>query len=303
MRRLELLIDTARELTQNTRYSETSGISQKLFVEYFNHASESLNREVTNSKSKFFLKQTLMTVVSGQEQYDWPKDIFIFNIDTMEWSQNGRDYITLYRGDTKDRFNTTVGYPYGYIPRNDGFLLAPSLNSGTLRLNYIKQPSRLEKRSGKISAVTVTNGVLTALTINAAEASFDYAYLNRDNFISVVDKFGVQKAKHIIFDTVNSTTGVFTLSPFTLDDGDTIAVGDYVCSGYDSTNLPEYPTTAEDFLKKHVEYECKYGDSSKWNQEARDNLVSIANQIITSFGQNTNDVVQIPIINCDYLFI
>ena len=304
MRRLELLIDTARELTQNTRYDADSGISQKLFVEYFNHASAALNRLVTNAKSKWFMKEVLVPVVQGQELYAWPKHIFLYNIDTMEWSDNRTDYITMYRGMVKDRFNTTVGYPYGYIPRNDGFLLAPTLNSGTLRLNYIKQPSRLEIRAGLISAVTINgSNQITALTISPTDPTFNPTYLNRDNFICVVDKFGKQTARHIVFNSVNVTTGVFSIDPFTLETGDTVAIGNYVVSGYDSTNLPEYPTTAEDFLKKHVEYECKYGDASKWSEEAKQDLIAIGQQILDSFGIMTDDVVQIPIINADYLWL
>lgn len=303
MRRLELLIDVARELTQNTRYNATSGISQGLFVEYFNNASQSLSREITNAKSKWFLKEKIVDIVSGQEQYSWPSDIFLYNIDTLEYAANNIDYVDLTRGIMKDRFNRTVGYPYGYIPRKDGFLLAPRLNAGKLRINYIKQPSRLEKRSGLISAVTVNSGVLSAMTINPSDASFDPSYLNRDNYISIVDKFGVQKARHIVFTSFDTTTGVITMSPFTLEDGDTVAVGDYVCAGYDSCNLPEYPTTAEDYLLLHVSYEVKYGDSSKWTTETRNDLMAKAQQIINSFGIMTSDVVQLPIINSDFLLI
>lgn len=303
MRRLEILIDLAREFTQNTRYNETSGISQKVFVEYFNNASNSLNREITNAKSKWFLKEKLMDIVSGQEEYAWPSDIFLYNIDTLEYAANGIDFVDLTRGIMKDRFNRTVGYPYGYIPRNDGFLLAPRLNSGTLRINYIKQPSRLEKRSGKLSSVTQGSGIVTGMTIDPTESSFDPTYLNRDNYISIVDKFGVQTAKHVVFTSFNTTTGVITMDPFTLEDGDSIAVGSYVCAGYDSCNLPEYPTTAEDFLFLHVGYEVKYGDSSKWSQETRNDLVAKAQQIVNSFGIMTSDVVQVPIIEDSYLMI
>ncbi|HEY8272166.1 MAG TPA: hypothetical protein VIG33_14850 [Pseudobdellovibrionaceae bacterium] len=301
MRRLETLIDNCREITGNNRYDSDSGRSQKVFVEYFNNAANSLAREIINAKSKFFVKEKIVTVVSGQSLYSWPNDIFLFNVDTMEWSTNGRDYFPLSKGIIKDRFNVTSGTAFSYIPRNDGFLLNPPQTSGYVRINYIKQPSRLEKRSGKITARTMAGQVLSALTIDSTEASFDPTYISRDNYISVVDKFGAQVAKRIVFTSVNSTTGVFTLSPITLDTGETVSVGDYVCVGLDSCNLPPYPTTCEDYLMLYVEYQSKYGDASKWSAEIKNNLAAVAGQIITSFGLMSDDITQIPITCTDFL--
>ena len=88
MRRVELLIDTVRKLSQNTRYDSTSGVPQDLFVQFLNNAQDSLTMEVQNLKTKYFKKQVIVNVVPSQEVYSYPADCYIQSLDTIQWADS-----------------------------------------------------------------------------------------------------------------------------------------------------------------------------------------------------------------------
>lgn len=297
MRRLELLIEIARENTQNSRYDANSGISQRRFVQMFQNAQDFIVRSAVNAKSKMFLTQELVTVVSGQEEYSYPTDIYMNNIDTLEWAQNSSDYITLERCITKDRYTRQTGYPFGYWTRNTGYLMTPPLETGTLRVNYIKNPKRLEKRSGEVTGTTGTP--ITAISLDTGDASHDPDYINKFSYISVVDKYGVMKADNIPITAASG--GTITVSNYTLGSGESISAGDFVICDYNSCNIPQLNDILESFLIKHVEYQVRYGDASKWSQETKQDLNESIMQIIESFGKNTDDITAVPIINTDFI--
>lgn len=305
MRRLEQLITEARKQSQNTRYDADSGLSQSTFVQYFQNAHDTIMREAVNTKGKFLLKDKLVPVVYGQEKYAYPDDIYMYNIDTVEWSQDisgdYKDYITLSAGITKDRFSGDIGWPFAYIIRSDGILFAPVLSSGTLRINYIKKLNNLGVRMGQISAVTDSGTQVTALTINTASPSFDGTTLADYNYLCVVDRDGNQTMKNIEYTSIDTGTGVITMSPFTYADGETISTSDFVIAGKDMTNLPEWPDTFESYLIKYAVYEAKLGDSSAWTKPVQEAMSQHLSQLVSSLSRLSDDFTPIPIICADYI--
>ena len=299
MKRLELLIEEARELTGNTRYDADSGISQAIFVRFFKNAQDALQKGIANAKSKLLMVDTTATVVSGQEAYGYPSDLFLNNIDTLEYSSNGTDYgVPLKKGYTKDRRSSSNGSPSSYVLRKDDYLLVPPVSSGTLRINYIRKLPALEKRSGYISAVTQASGVVSAITVDVAEASFDGTWINKNYYLCVVDKHGARTVKNIPYTSVNTTTGVFTLpASFTLASGESIAVGNYITVGVDTYNLPDLADICESYLIKHAVYEAKYGDASQWSDKAVQDMNISLSSLLDSFSRSSDDITEIPITN------
>lgn len=303
MRRLELLIEEARDLSQNSKYDADSGISQNVFVRFFKNAQDVIVREIINSKSKYLLNEKIYSTVGSQEVYAYPADIYLQAIDTLEYSENGSDYVPLQKVYSKDRNSADNGYGFGYATREDGFYLSPPVSSGGyLRLNYIRNLNSPQKRCGIISARTMSGSDLTALTVNAGESSFDATLINKENYLCVVNKKGVQVAKTIEYTSVDSGTGVFTLSSHTLDSDESVSVGDYICVGERACNKPELPDICESFLILHSVYEAKYGDSSQWTDKAREVMGSHLAQLISSFSRNNDDISEVPITNFDYLW-
>jgi hypothetical protein len=302
MRRVELLIDTARKLSGNTRYDSQSGIPQDVFVQFLNNAQDSLIMEVQNLKTKYFKKQTVVTVVPGQEIYPYPEDCYMQHIDTVKWtdSSTGTYWTNLYKTTTKEKITLQPGYPFAYIPHEDGIYMNPPINSGQLYITYVRTPKRLQKRGGKVSARTIVGTSLTALTVDPAEASFDQNEINTQNYLCVVDKFGVVKSSNVLYDSCNSS-GVFTLSSFDLGTT-TISVGDYILVGEDCSNKPTWEDDiVEGYLLKHMVYEAKYGDSSAWTDAAIKDMAAYFQKLSGSFATLSDDRADIVISNLDYI--
>lgn len=301
MRRVELLIEMARKLSQNTRYDSTSGLPQEVFVQFLNNAQDSLVMEVENLKTKYFKKQVVVDVVPNQEIYSYPDDCYMQHLDTIQWtdSPTGTYWTTLYKTSTKEKITIQPGYPFAYVPYEDGFHMNPPITRGKLYITYVRTPKRLAKRAGLISSVTIAGGNLTALTVNPADSSFDLSELNSQNYICVVDKYGNVKASNILYDSV-SALGVFTLNPFALS-GSTFTTGDYVIVGQNMTNLPEWVDICEGYLLKHMVYEAKYGDSSSWTPQAQADMTAYFQKLSGSFATIRDDIDSIVISNLDYI--
>lgn len=301
MKRVELLIDMARKQSGNSRYDSTSGVPQDVFVQYLNNAQDSLIMNVINSNGKYFKKEFIQDVVNSQVTYEYPPECYMQHLDTVQWidSLTGTYWQTLYKTYVKEKVTIQAGYPFGYIPFEDGIHLNPPIIGGKLWFTFMRKPDSLQKRGGLISVATIVGDNLTALTVNPAEASFDRTEINSQNYLCVVDKFGSIKARNILYDSVD-VAGVFTLSPFDLE-GVTIAPGDYICVGENVTNKSTLPEIAQGFLLKHMIYEAKLGDASSWTKEIRDDMLAYFGQLAESFAQPSNDITQIQMSSLDYI--
>ena len=112
-------------------------------------------------------------------------------------------------------------------------------------------------------------------------------------------KFGNQKARNIEYTSM--TAGVFTLSPQTLGEGQTIAAGGYVLVGRNCVNQPQWPDICESFLLDFAVYTAKYGDSSQWTKEAKEYLKDSFTSLAQSFASPSDDIIDIAITNLDYI--
>jgi hypothetical protein len=301
MRRVEQLIDMARKLSGNTSYDSNSGVPQDVFVQYFNNAQDSLMKEVVNLKTKFLLKQVNVPVVNNQERYEYPQDLYMQHIDTIQWlnSQNGTYYQTLYKSYVKEKITTSTAYPFGYVMQNDGYHLNPPINAGTLQISYIKKVPTLQIRSGIISSAVVNgSNQLTALSVTN-NSIYNESAINDDYFLCVVDKFGNQKAINVEYTSV--LNGVFTLNPYQLEDGETVSVGNYVLVGKNTVNLPQWPDICESYLIKHAVYDAKYSDASPWSAEAKADMAMSFAALSGSFATLSDDVTDIMISTTDYI--
>lgn len=301
MRRVEQLISIARELSQNQNYDANSGVSQNVFVQYLKSGQATMLRNFVLAKSKALLNSSITAVVNGQAEYSYPTDIYLQNIDTLEWSSNQVEWTPVEKCITKERVSANSSFPFGYIPTEDGIILSPPLSSGYLRFNYIRQAKTPEKRAGIISAVTLAGGQITALTVNVSESSFDGSYINQDYYLSVVDKYGAVKMANVPYTSVNTGTGAFTLSAYTYAAGESAAVGDYIIIGQNVTNKPEFKEMTEDYLIQYMVYSAKFGDASKWSDEANKHMIRLLGEVIEAYAQPDADRSSIPIINTDYM--
>lgn len=302
MQRVEQLISLSRKLTQNVRYDSTSGVSQDVFVYYLNCAQDELTKQVINLKTKFLKTLKTVPIVPGQEVYTYPEDCFMQHIDTVQWysSRAGVYYQNLFKSYVKERVTGSPSYPFAYVLYEDGYHLNPPINNGYLNLSYSKKYPKLQKRNGVVTSVTITSGVISAISIDPASSGIDVSEIQDNDYFCVVDKNGTQVAKNIPYDSYDSDTGAFTLSSFDLDGG-TIAVGNYLVIGKNTNNIPLWPDICEGYLLKFMGYMAKYGDSSSWTTEIKSDMSNTFESLSGCFATNSDDISEIPITNLDYI--
>lgn len=297
MKRVEPLIDLVRQITGNTRYDANSGISQSVMALYLNSAQDEIMKAMVNAKTKYLQKEIVIPVVNAQQEYSYPEDIFMQNIDTMQWTMDNLTFSPLVRGYTKYKFNNQAAYAFGYYTKNSGFVLTPPVTQGNLHLNYMRKLPRMAIRSGMISALTIGSGNLTALTV-ATTGTYNAAEIASDNFLTIVDYLGNVKLSGVQYSS--ETAGVFTIVSTEIT-GATPAIGDYIVIGKYASNIAELPDIAEGFLLLYAEYRVKYGDASKWTAATKDNLALVMQTIIDSINSNNDDTNEVLITNYDYL--
>lgn len=300
MRRVEVLIDYVRQLSGNVAYDSNSGVPQSIMALYLSNAQDELQKALVNSKTKFLQKQEIVPVVSGQAEYDYPEDIFMQNIDTLQWSMNsGVDFVNLHKGYTKYRTNTQTGYGYGYYTTDSGYVVTPPIQSGDLYINYMRKLPKLQIRCGAITAVTINgSNQLTALTVSTS-GTYSATEIASDNFLCVVDYLGNIKATGIQYSS--EASGVFTIVPTTLGTGQTAAIGDFIAVGKYVTNIPELPDICEGYLIKNAYYQAKYGDASSWSDKVMQDMAMTLQTLLDSINSNNDDISQVLITNWDAL--
>ena len=298
MRYLEVLIDEARALSGNTRYDSDSGVSQRLFRQYFQNAQDFLVMEIINSKSKYQMAKETVTIVSGQSEYDYPSDIILQGIDSIQYSTDGVNWgRPLVKNISGDRRRVSSGSAYGYTLNRDNYELTPPIATGYLLLSYNRRPKRLEKRSAKV--VSTTGTPITSITIDTSYSQHDPTYIDLFDSVTIVGKNGVVKVANMPITAASGST--ITVDSYTLANGEAVAAGDYVLAGGDAVNIPEFDDIAESFLILHVNYQAKFGDASKWTSEAKEAVGGHAAKLVQMFNTVSEDIVQVPIINADYL--
>lgn len=308
MKRLDLLIAEARASTGNQNYTADAGVQDAEFIRAFNDGQDKIQSLILNTFPSMFQKRKIISAVQAQETYDNPVDVFLDSrIEKLEYSQNGdtKNYYKLQAGFLEEEININAGAPSFYIRQSKTFLCQPPPqdSGGSFRMTYQRAFPRLDKRRGKVSAVTLDTAAktITALTIDPTLLSSDDATaINEAEYITVVSKDGTIKMQNIPV-AVDSNSGVFTIDTFVYGEGETIAVGDWVVTGKYATTTSELSDICERFLLKFCEWRILKRDSNSDSMEQNQELIDMANDIVESYKRPDSDVKGIPILDTDYL--
>ena len=84
----------SKQTANNVDDSCAENVKQQI-TQYFQNAQDFLVREIVNSKSKYFIEPTVVTVLANTEEYDYPTDIILQGIDSIEWSDNRKTWLFL----------------------------------------------------------------------------------------------------------------------------------------------------------------------------------------------------------------
>lgn len=308
MRRVEHLIRAIRRHTDNESNGDDSGLSDEEFIQFLNDAQDDLYAEITKTYRKVFTTSTKFNSVANQEEYDVPSDIFQTGVVSLEYSHTGneKDYYPLQRRELIEQASIP-GVPLAYMIRGSKIIADPypqSSVTNAFRIKYNKALPRLDKRRSAVKAVTVSGaGVITALTLEPTYSGYNANHYLENDYLTAVDFDGTVKCTAIGFSRITALTGAisFTGAPAkTLLTGEAIAIGDYVLLGKRATTHSQLLDDCERYLIAYSVWKALRRDESQSSQLQAQELAMMKQLIVDSYGENYQDVDQIPIINSDY---
>lgn len=253
MRRTEYLITEVRKSTDNT---DTNGVTDSEIVSYLNYGQKLIQNIIFKSNPKCDLfKATKIYDGVATGIYDLPSDVLAENAISLVETRTGIDsvndgYRPLNRVDKSEASSL-----FGYYTENNKIILTgmnTNYNIYSLRVTYFKVLPKMDKRWGKITAVTPG----TSLTID----SYDSTMAAIDDYISVVDKLGAQILGSIYIDSFGTTLA--TTTPLT-----GVSTNQYVVTGTNSVNASLLPESCEtyllDYVRQRVYTRNVYNDANK----------------------------------------
>jgi hypothetical protein len=307
MRNISLLITASRRATENEEFTDTAGIQDEEFLQYFNDGQEEIHAVLNSLFPHILMGEATVTVVQNQESYSIPDMAYMgTRIDMVEYSQTGqaKDYYPLKKGSLKERLNGQSSDPSFYIRNGSQILLQPPpQQGGTLRISFQKKIARLDKQRATVLSATLDGSTktVTALTLDPNQA-LDATALTEENYLTIVDKYGVVKMKAIPVDSIDTSTGVVTLSAgFVYETGESIAAGDFAVRGKYSSTYSELPEVCEKYLLEYANTRILMRDSSTDADAIAQILAKVQQTLQTAFAEPDSDPDYVPVLDGQYL--
>lgn len=278
MRQTKYLIQEAKE---NTNTTDVEAISDALCVRLLNRAQDFIMAYLYNKsiKTKIFRETFELEVVSYQDTYDLPDDIYAVNslssVQLVVGAQSNIIYCPVKQISEKDR-----GIKTGYFVAKSQIIFSPiPFVSMNVLLSYTKKNPSIGISYGTVASVTSTQ-ITLAVGYQDMTGTADY--------FSVVDFNGKILVKGLLID---QTAGVLTVSSTT-----GVTVGSYVVPGaYASTHcfLPdELETPMITWLEKLIQVRLSSSDEQLADIISKDQLEEIASM----FADNSGDSFMPPIL-------
>lgn len=301
MKSVAQIISEAREFTNNTSYSATSGISQTLCVKFINEAQEQLQAAIINQYPQEFTKEVTINVVGGQERYSIPDDAFGGNrIISVLYSQTGaaRDCVRLPPRTLLERDQRDATNPSFYIRANGYIYLNPiPLNTiGTIKVTYYYTLDTLALSSYNVSS---SNTALSEITLTAAPTVPTGAI-----YCNVVNRLGEIIYRNCTIDSpavtgskINLTAALSTFRDTDISDVDFTDGLAVLTFGENATTVPQLPKACERYLSTYLQKRMLTKDVSNAIISEDVELRDMLSLILAGYAQPTEDVYGIPILD------
>jgi len=304
---IDYIIDEIRESTENEEFDSTIGLTEEEILKFINHGMRRLHSKIVAQHPSIFLLTEEQDIVSNQEAYTLDHKAYLGNkVTQIEYSFSGSadDYYPLRPASLYNRDSGANGSPCKYIRKGGGFLLLPTpdQSGGKLRITYVRKSKRLDKRRGQIKAITTVGSAITNLEINYVQgSSVDNIELLKRTRFCVVDKYGNLKMENILLSSIDTSVSYDTTlavdSSFAFQTGETIVVDDYIIPGEYTTTHFELGEEVERYLHAYAEWKVLKRDSSVDSQEALIELSEMERDIIASYADISDDIIEVPEIN------
>lgn len=306
MRRIDLLIDEARQETDNTLFTDETGIQQSEFLRWANSAQTRILSLIQQAHPDLFQRQSEIDAVVNQEEYDIPSKTFLgTRVQMVEYSKTGqaRDYYPLKKGNLHERVNGPSGDPAFYIRFSKKVLVQPKpQNGGKFRLITQLALPRLDIRRATVLSAVLDGTTKTITSLNFDPSlNIDQEEIQNEGYICIVDKDGNLLMEAIPVDAIDMTTGLVTVSSgFTYQTGETIPAGSFAVLGQYSSTHSDLPDVAERYVVDFMCWKLEKRDANSASQEINQELKEQEQDIVDSFGLPDDDVSYVPILDSQY---
>lgn len=315
-KRSDRLITHIRSITENETANSSTDITNEEILQYINEAQYRLQAKIVKQDPEIFITETLVSGVANQEEYTLNSNAMLENkIIRIDYTNNASASRPVYhevkRGSAGNRISHVSGIPSTYYRRDklstttSSFIVspAPSSASGQFRVTYTQKLDKLDLRRGIVSAVTLNSSALTitSLTLDiSGNPAIDSTELANHEYFCMVNKHGVMQMRNIEFSadgdtSINTTTGAITIaSSFVYSSGETIAVGDYLIAGKDSTTHSQLPEDVERYLIQFAAYKIFKRDSSNDVSIQFQEVSLLEDEIVQSYqliDESSGDIV------------
>lgn len=305
MRKLELLILASRRATENQEFTDTAGIQDDEFIQYFNDGQEEIHAIINQAFPRILMKQKTISLTQNQEGYSIPSDCYLgTRVDFVEYTPNGSpdSYYPLKKGSLKERLNGSQANPSFYIRSGSQLLLqpVPQSSNAQIRVTYQRAIPKLDTIRATVESVTLGTGTITSLVLDDS-VLMDTAALLEEGYVTIVDKDGQVKMQSIPVTAISSSGVVTVGAGFQFEAGETIAAGDFVCRGKFSSHFSQLPDICEKFLLEYANTRILIRDSSTDSGTVGQVMLKIQGSIQTAFAEPDNDPDYIPVLDGQYL--
>ena len=309
-RRVDRLITHIREITENDLLNSSSDISNEEILEYMNEGQYRIQSRIVAQHPRVFIEEVLISAVLNQEEYTLPTNAFLASkILTVEYTTNANSarpvYHRLQRSYERSRNSHISAVPSHYIFRDklttntSSFLASPvpNDNAGQFRITYIRRIDNLDTRRGIVSAVTDSGTQVTALTLDVSgDPPIDSTELGNHDHFCIVNKLGIIQMRNLQFNSIDTSTGVVTLSQnHTYESGESAAIGDYIVAGMDASTHTLLPRELERYVIQFAAWKIFKRDSSADSAEALQELLALEGEILESYTEINEDIAEIAI--------
>lgn len=310
---IDALIDEVRESTENEEFDAEIGLTEEEILKFINQAQSRLHSKIVGVHKAVFHEEKTVSSVANTESYNLFYNSYLKQyVHSIEYSSTGNvdDYYPLRPTSPHNRYTGADGHPDYYFVRSGKFyvLPTPTDSSGSYRVTHVRRPKKLDKRRGTIVASGYDSATApTYLDITYVNGqTVDAAQLAKYPYISIVDKYGNMKITNILVSSITNGSGtgdariaIDSSGSLQLENSAGLADGDYVVSGDYSTTHLDWTPEVERYLQLYAEFKVLKRDSSVDVAEAQAELLEIESDILDSYAELSDDIIEIAQINDD----
>lgn len=209
-----------------------------------------------------FIKQSILPLVGGQNEYDIPEDCFEDRVLKVELNTNNQFWeirrLSFYDAGKFETGTASVPEAYSIVGRKIRVLPSPT-GSHSLRIWYFRQPEELVAPQGRI---TVVNTAGNYIVVDTAGADLSTESDTLESYVNIVDgqtgaiKFTGQiqsiDESRIMFRTTATRASATVLNrPVELTLPTSIELDDWICS-VRGTCVPEFSQPVSNFLIQYT---------------------------------------------------